>query len=195
MTNPYPGDDADRTTAYSRGYPQGAAPQQGYPTGGRPQQPAAGQARPAGQQSGPQEVGGVRIQQFLAGIFATALVAAVFGFVATAVIQAIYTNHAPGAMWVDGEQSPWIAALIGGVGAIVAGLLLWFFLALVPSPMVFFQWIVGLIIVAAVVLPLVNSAHWQSGVITAIINALMGVLVLSLLSTVGHRTAPAALAR
>lgn len=191
MTNPYPGDDADRTTAYSRGYPQGPAPQQGYPAGGRPQQPGAGQTRPAGSQ----EVGGVRIQQFLAGVFATALVAAVFGFVATAVIQAIYTNHAPGAMWTGGEQSPWMAALIGGVGAIVAGLLLWFFLALVPSPMVFFQWVVGLIIVAAVVLPLVNSAHWQSGLITAIINALMGVLVLSLLSTVGHRTAPTALAR
>src|SRR5699024_12751983 len=128
-----------------------------------------------------QEVGGVRMSQFLAASFATALVAAVFGFVATAVIQAIYTTHAPGAMWVDGEQSPWIAALIGGVVAIVAGLLLWFFLALVPSPMVVFQWIVGLIIGAAVVLPLVDSAHWPSGRLTAILHARLGVLVLSLL--------------
>lgn len=171
MSNRYPDDRGRQTQAYNQGQWQQ----------GMPQQPAP-----------PQNEVVINNQQFVAGVLATALVAAIGGFVATAIIKAVYTNKTTtelGSVWGDMPQDPWVTALIGGLGALVAGGLLWVFLTLTPSPMTFFQWTVGLCVFAAVVLPFLNNGSWQGALITGLVNAFMGALVVYLLSTVGRKTA------
>lgn len=198
MTNRYPDarypDDGDRhTQAYSQEQWQQAQRQ----APGQYQPPVQQQAQRPGQaaaqrQAPPADQVVINNQQFVAGVLATALVAAVAGFVVTAIIKALYTNNTDnqfGSIWGDAPQDVWATALIGGLGALVAGGLLWVFLTLTPSPMTFFQWIVGLCVFAAVVLPFLGSGSWQGALITGLVNAFLGVLVLSLLVTVGRKTA------
>ncbi len=163
------------TQAYSQGF--GAT---GRSAGGAPDGGHGGGTSP----------NGVRIDhaQFAAGAAATALVAAVAGFVITVIIQAIYTQHAIGSAWGGGPQDPWASAVLGGVGALIAGVLLWVFLSLVPSPMTFFRWIAGLFIVASVVLPFLSGTDWVGRLITALLNAFLGILVVSLLTAVATKT-------
>lgn len=201
MTNRYP-DDGDRyTEANTQAYSQEQWQQaQRQAPGQRPaqhqdpaqyQDPAQRQAR-APRQAPPQDVVVINNQQFVAGVLATALVAAVAGFVVTAIIKALYTNNTDnkfGSIWGDAPQDVWATALIGGLGALVAGGLLWVFLTLTPSPMTFFQWIVGLCVLGAVVLPFINSGSWQGALITGLVNAFLGAVVISLLTTVGRKTA------
>ncbi len=172
MSNRYP-DDRDRQT---QAYNQDQWQQQAQP----------------GQPAPPQNQVVLNTQQFIAGVLATALVAAVAGFVLTLIIKALYTNNTDselGSIWGDAPQDVWMTAWIGGVGALIAGGLLWVFLTLTPSPMTFFQWIIGLFVFAAVVLPFVNSGSWQGALVTGLVNAFLGVLVISLLTTVGQKTA------
>ena len=170
MSNRYPDDRDQYTQAYSQDQWQQATPPRQAP---------------------PQNDVIVNNQQFVAGVLATALVAAVGGFVVTAIIKALYTNNTDnqfGKIWGDAPQDVWMTAWIGGAGALVAGGLLWVFLTLTPSPMTFFQWIIGLFVFAAVVLPFVNSGSWQGSLVTGLVNAFLGVLVISLLTTVGRKT-------
>lgn len=185
MSNRYP-DDRDRyTQAYSQEeWQQPQAPHQAP----QHQAPPAQAPRPAP----PQNPVVINNQQFIAGVLATALVAAIAGFVATAIIKSLYTNNTDnqfGKIWGDAPQDMWMTALIGGLGALIAGGLLWVFLTLTPSPMTFFQWIVGLCVFAAVVLPFLNSGSWQGSLITGLVNGFLGALVISLLTTVGRKTA------
>ena len=180
MSNRYPDDRDQHTQAYGKDQWQEApAYQQGPP-------------RQTPQSQGPQNQVVVNNQQFVAGVLATALVAAVGGFVVTAIIKAMYTNNTDnqfGTIWGGAPQDVWMTALMGGLGALVAGGLLWVFLTLTPSPMTFFQWIVGLCVFAAVVLPFLNSGSWQGALVTGLVNAFLGALVISLLTTVGRKTA------
>ncbi|WP_182357534.1 hypothetical protein [Tomitella gaofuii] len=182
-----------------QGYPQGPEYRdRGYETQAYETQAYAG--RPAGNEGtgrraapggGPEKSpNGAVIDhaQFAAGAVATALVAAVAGFVVTAIINAVYTSHALGSAWVDGEQDPWDSALIGGVGGLVAGAVLWMFLNLVPSPLTFFRWIAGLFVFAAVVLPFLSGTDWVARLITAVLNAFLGILVIALLTAVAEKT-------
>ncbi|QDQ97844.1 hypothetical protein [Tomitella fengzijianii] len=171
-----------------RGYETQAYETQAY--AGRPTgDPGAG--RQPAQAGGPEKSpNGAVIDhaQFAAGAVATALVAAVAGFVITAIINAVYTSNALGSAWVDGEQDPWDSALLGGVGGLVAGAVLWMFLNLVPSPLTFFRWIMGLVVFAGVVLPFLSGTDWVARLITAVLNAFLGILVIALLTAVAEKT-------
>ncbi|MDN5757383.1 MAG: hypothetical protein L0H59_02440 [Tomitella sp.] len=181
----------------SDGYGQGYDPTRRVPRGYEGRQPytaqqpdpyAAGQA-PGGGKS----PNGARIDhaQYAAGVAATALVAAVAGYVITAIINAVYSRNNLGSAWGGGPQDPWDSALIGGVGALVAGVFLWVFLSLVPSPMTFFRWIAGLFVFASVVLPFLSETGWIGSLITAALNGFLGLLVISLLTAVAAKTAGA----
>lgn len=129
--------------------------------------------------------------QYAAGAVATALVAAVAGYVVTAIINAVYTSNDLGSVWGGGPQDPWDSAIIGGVGGLLAGALLWVFLNLVPSPLTFFRWIAGLFVFAAVVLPFLSGTDWVGRLITAVLNAFLGILVITLLAAVAEKTTDA----
>ncbi|MEO7754096.1 MAG: DUF6069 family protein [Terracoccus sp.] len=57
-----------------------------------------------------------------------------------------------------------------------------------PRPRVFFTWIVGLVTVAAMVVPFAGDASLGSQLSTAVINLVVGLAVASLLSAVLSRT-------
>lgn len=170
------------------------APQgyQGQPYAGQQPQQSGGGA--GGGQAESASPSGIRVDhgQFAAGVAATALVAAVAGFVITAIVNAFYTSNKIGSAWAGGPQDDWDSALIGGVGALVAGLLLWVLLNLVPSPLTFFRWITGLFVCAAVILPFLSGTDWVGRLITAIINGFLGILVISLLTAMAIKTTDAA---
>ncbi len=179
------GPPAYETRAYeTRGY----GPEYGYEQyGGRPAYGGTQDGRGGGRGTSPNG-SVIDHAQYAAGVAATALVAAVAGYVVTTIINAVYTSHDLGSVWGGGPQDPWDSAIIGGVGGLLAGALLWVFLNLVPSPLTFFRWIAGLFVFAAVVLPFLSGTDWVGRLITAVLNAFLGILVITLLAAVAEKT-------
>lgn len=127
-------------------------------------------------------------QSYFAGVAATALVAAIVGWLGSLIITALYKNKEFGAVWGVEPQKVWETALYGGVGALVAGCLFWVLINIAPAAETFFYWVTGLLVFAAVILPFLNSTAWQSALITAAINGIMGIVVISILGTVARKT-------
>ena len=175
MSNPYGGD----------GYPDQWAPTQRI--GGEPQ-PYAQHAQQPPQTPPPGRQSPLDNGRFFAGVGATALVAAVIGWVGSLIIEALYKNHDFGAVWGPEPQSVGDSALYGFLAAIVAGLLLWLLVNVAPAAETFFYWVTGLLVFASVLLPFLNDTAWQSALCTAIVNAAMGLGIMSLLGTVASKT-------
>jgi hypothetical protein len=72
--------------------------------------------------------------------------------------------------------------------ALVATLVLHLLLLSTPRPLAFFGWIIGLATVLAVVIPLSTSAPWDAKIATAVVVAVLGIAIGSLLSGVGARS-------
>ncbi|MGV9713490.1 DUF6069 family protein [Gordonia sp. NPDC003424] len=79
-------------------------------------------------------------------------------------------------------------AVVGFLCALAAAAL-WYVLQLVtPSPDQFFRWIVGLLITASVLVPLLLSAQFSVGIATAIVHLVIGLPIFSLIPAMGHKS-------
>ena len=75
-------------------------------------------------------------------------------------------------------------ALLAAAAAVLATILMHLLLLAVPSPAQFFGWILGLIVVAAAILPFTETGPTDQKVASAVINLLVGLAIFTLLNTI-----------
>lgn len=165
---------------YSEGY---SGHQPSGPLSPGPQTPS-GSPEPLEADSAPRVDNG----PFFAGLGATALVAAIAGWVLTAIFQALYARFEWGTLWLYGMADPWTAAFTGAVAALASGTLMWVMVQGVPSPTTFYSWIASLIAIASVVLPFLAVNPWQSALGTGLIHGFLGVVIIVLTEVVAAKT-------
>jgi hypothetical protein len=121
-----------------------------------------------------------------AGGVGTALVAGLIVVVGVLVVRGILgvALLAPESAAAYGDSDTTTYALYAAGAALVATALLHVLLVFMPSPVQFFGWIVGLATVAATLLPFTHNAAMDTKVATAAINLVVGVAILTLLSSV-----------
>ncbi|MFT3714688.1 MAG: hypothetical protein QM774_01710 [Gordonia sp. (in: high G+C Gram-positive bacteria)] len=88
-----------------------------------------------------------------------------------------------------GESEFWYA-IVGFLAALFAGAL-WYVLQMItPTPNSFYRWVVGLLVAAAAIIPLVASlsSEVSQGIATAIIHLTIGLPVLALIPQMGAQS-------
>lgn len=177
----YPGQD-DQTRRMgqqpdSRAYSQAGGVHgydDGYATGGYPAD--GGYDAAPGPARGP----AVDVGKFIGSVVATALVAAIAGWLIAWVVDAVFNRF--GHTWANGGNTPTMYAVYGAVAAILAGLLWYLLLVGTANPQQFYSWTVGLLIVAAVALPLLVTVPFLDGLAAAIVHLFIGLPILALTS-------------
>ncbi|MFC9787684.1 DUF6069 family protein [Rhodococcus sp. NPDC127528] len=135
-----------------------------------------------------QRVKGIAAVKFWAGASAAALVTALSALVVTLIVRAV--DLAPLAPpWLVETTMPVRFAILGFVAALVAAALLYLLLVTTPGGDSFFGWIVGLLTLAAVVLPFVYDATTGDRIATSLVHLAIGLPILGLLPGVGDRAA------
>ncbi|WP_346995766.1 hypothetical protein, partial [Dietzia sp. SLG310A2-38A2] len=118
------------------------------------------------------------VGKFLGSVAATALVAAIAGWLIAWVVEAAFGRF--GHQWANGGNTPTMYAVYGAVAAILAGLLWYLLLVGTANPQQFFSWTVGLLIIAAVALPLLVTVPFLDGLAAAIVHLFIGLPILAL---------------
>ncbi|WP_018180631.1 DUF6069 family protein [Jongsikchunia kroppenstedtii] len=193
-----PGDYDYPQQAYSQQYPQQQpyqpadyrepyAQQYQQPEYQQPAPPPARAPRPARRSNRPMVNPGV----FVGGVLASAVVTAIAAWLAAWVIRAIVdrVNEAGKfGVWNPMANDEYWFAVAGFACALAAGAL-WYVLQLAtPAPDQFFSWIVGLLIVASILLPLLLSREWEVGLTTAVMHLVIGLPILFLIRNMGSRS-------
>ncbi|EGD56624.1 hypothetical protein [Gordonia neofelifaecis] len=126
---------------------------------------------------------------FCGGVLMTGVVTGLAAWLAAWVIRAItqkINESGQFGIWNPLAQDEVWFAVAGFVCAILGGAL-WYLLQVgTPAPNQFYRWIVGLLIAAAVILPLLLSDQISSGIGTAVLHLIIGLPVLTLIPTMGH---------
>ncbi|UQE76263.1 hypothetical protein MYK68_06650 [Gordonia sp. PP30] len=162
-----------------QGYPQTGYSQSGYPQSGAPAKP-------------PRQGPDIDPLLYSGGVFMTGVVTGLAGWLVAWIIGLIArgvnaTGHFGWWSPLDPGGEYWYA-IVGFVAALLGGAL-WFVLTLVtPTPNSFYRWIVGLLIVAAFVVPLATQSDIWSGLVTGILQVCIGLPILSLIPTMGDRS-------
>jgi hypothetical protein len=121
-----------------------------------------------------------------AGGAATAVVAALIAVVGVLIAAGVFglTLLGPPQVvgWWDTLTGNW--AIFAALAALVATAILHVLLISTPRPMAFFRWIVGLATVAAVAWPFAAGIPTSGAIASAIINAVIGIAILSILSRI-----------
>ncbi|PSR69804.1 hypothetical protein C8258_01655 [Nocardia sp. MDA0666] len=174
------------TTRYESGYQPG-----GYQEPAYQQDPAYQPYRtPGGAPHAPRRPE-VNVGMFAGGVLATAVVTALAAWLCAWIIDVVATRATESGkfgVWNPmAEQGYWFA-VVAFLRALLASVL-WYLLHLgTPSPDMFFAWIVGILIAAAVVIPLTLSSDIWVGVSTAIEHLVIGLPIFSLTRTVGAKS-------
>jgi hypothetical protein len=127
--------------------------------------------------------------QFWAGAVATAVVAALIALVGILICR--WTLHIPilapagDGAWGNAHTAEY--ALVAALIAIIAAGLLYLLVLGTPQPTMFFDWIMGLTTLAAVVYPFSTSAPLDQKAATAIVDLVLGIAITSLLTAVAAR--------
>jgi hypothetical protein len=127
--------------------------------------------------------------QFWAGAVATAVVAALIALVGILICR--WTLNIP--ILAPAGQGAWGNAhtgeyvLLSALVALVAAGLLYLLMLGTPQPRMFFNWIMGLATLAAVVYPFSTSAPVNQKGATALVDLVLGLAVTSLLTAVAAR--------
>lgn len=142
-------------------------------------------ARPSARRRGPD----LDPLMFCGGVLMTGVVTGLAAWLVAWVMQAIVqkiNDSGQFGVWNPLAQSELWFALAGFVAALVGGAF-WYLLQVgTPAPDKFYGWIVGLLIAAAVLLPLLLSAQISSGIGTAIVHLVIGLPILTLIPTMGR---------
>lgn len=142
----------------------------------------------------PREAGTNRLRpdpaRFWAGAAATAVVAALIALVGILVCRwtlniAILAPAGDGA-WGNAHTAEY--ALVAALIAIIAAGLLYLLVLGTPQPSMFFDWIMGLATLAAVVYPFSTSAPLDQKAATAVVNLVLGIAITTLLTRVAARS-------
>jgi hypothetical protein len=125
-----------------------------------------------------------------AGGVATAVVAALIALVGILVCRWLFDIPilAPQRAGAWGDASTAGYAISAAAIAIVATALMHLLLIATPRPTTFFDWILGLATVVAVVYPFSTTAPISQKLATAAVNLVLGVAIMSLLTSVAART-------
>ncbi|MGV9824521.1 MULTISPECIES: DUF6069 family protein [unclassified Gordonia (in: high G+C Gram-positive bacteria)] len=153
----------------------------------QPEYQQPGTQQPARKRIGPD----INPGMFTGGVVMTGVVTGLAAWLAAWVIRAIAqrVNEAGNlGVWNPVAQDEIWFAVTGFVCALAAGAL-WYVLQLItPSPNQFYVWIVGLLIAAAVVIPLVLSAQISTGIGTAVMHLIIGLPLISLIPAMGEKS-------
>jgi hypothetical protein len=120
---------------------------------------------------------------------ATAVVAALIALVGILICR--WTLHIPilapagDGAWGNAHTAEY--ALVSAVIAIIAGGLLYLLVLGTPQPNMFFDWIMGLATLAAVVYPFSTAAPLDQKAATAIVDLVLGIAITTLLAAVAAR--------
>ena len=127
--------------------------------------------------------------QFWAGAVATAVVAALIALVGILICR--WTLHIPilaprgDGAWGNAHTAEY--ALVAALIAVIAAGLLYLLVLGTPQPSMFFNWIMGLATLAAVVYPFSTGAPLDQKFATAAVNLVLGIAIISLLTAVAAR--------
>jgi nitric oxide reductase large subunit len=144
--------------------------------------------------SGPARPGQAHVEagRLWAGGAATAVVAALVAFVGVVITQNVFdVPMVEPPLLPVGDAFALRYALTAAALALVATGVGHLLVLTTPRPRSFFGWIVGLATVVGVVLPFTVEGTLGSQLATAVVNLVIGLCVLSLLSSVLARTASA----
>jgi Family of unknown function (DUF6069) len=127
--------------------------------------------------------------QFWAGAVATAVVAALIALVGILICRwtlgiPILAPAGAGA-WGNAHTGEYV--LLAAIIAMVAGAVLYLLVLGTPQPGMFFDWIMGLATLAAVVYPFSTGAPLDQKAATAVVNLVLGIAITSLLTAVAAR--------
>ena len=191
-----------RTRRYETGY-QGNAraynevPQSGYyQDPAYAQDPTYAQQPPAYAQQPPQPARkrlgpDINPGMYASGVAMTGVVTGIaawlVAWIIRTVVQRINENGSLGIWNPVARDEIWFA-LVAFLCALAAGAL-WYVLQIsTPAPNQFFRWIVGLLITASVVVPLLLSAEFSVGLGTAIMHLVIGLPILALIPAMGEKS-------
>ncbi|MGH3244933.1 MAG: DUF6069 family protein [Trebonia sp.] len=127
--------------------------------------------------------------QFWAGAVATAVVAALIALVGILICR--WTLNIPilapagDGAWGNARTAEY--ALVAALIAILAAGLLYLLVLGTPQPNMFFNWILGLVTLAAVVYPFSTAAPLDQKFATAVVDLVLGIAIMSLLTAVTAR--------
>ena len=141
----------------------------------------------------PRDAGTYRVRpdtgQFWAGAAATAVVAALIAVVGILICRWTFNIPilAPAGDGAWGNAHTAEYALVAAIIAVIAGSLLYLLVLGTPQPNMFFDWIMGLATLAAVVYPFSTSAPVDQKAATAVVNLVIGIAITTLLTAVAAR--------
>ena len=115
---------------------------------------------------------------------ATAVVAALIGLVGVLIVRAMFQLAPSGSpeSGVFGDASTVLLCVLAAVAALAATGLAHLLLLSTPRPLAYLGWIVGLVTVAAAVLPFLSGQSLPVGLARAIIHLVIGMAVGSLVT-------------
>lgn len=186
MSYPDPRDPRDpRTAHYEHGYdPNAQAYSQMNPYPGDPYQQPPPESR---ERHGPD----INPTMFIGGVVMTGVVTGLAAWLVAWVLRTIVekVNEAGKfGVWNPMARDEIWFGVVGFLCALAAAAL-WYVLQLVtPSPDQFYRWIVGLLITASVLVPLLLSAEFSVGIATAIVHLVIGLPILTLIPAMGHKS-------
>lgn len=135
----------------------------------------------------------INVGMFVGGVVMTGIVTGLAAWLVAWIIRAIVqrVNEAGKfGVWNPVAQDEYWFAIVGFLTALAAGAL-WYVLQIItPSPDQFFRWVVGLLIAAAVIIPLVLSSEVSVGLGTAVMHLIIGLPIFSLIPAMGHKSRP-----
>jgi hypothetical protein len=115
---------------------------------------------------------------------AAAVVSALIGLVGVLVARAVFQLAvlSPKSYGAFGDESTTRLCVIAAIAALLATGLAHLLLVSTPSPLSYFGWIVGLLTVAAVVIPFLGSGSLPARLAVAIIHLIIGLAIGALVS-------------
>jgi Family of unknown function (DUF6069) len=121
-----------------------------------------------------------------AGGLATALVAALTAVVGVLIATGILDVEVLGPPgFTDSEAANY--AIAAAVAALLATALIHLLIISTPRPFAYFHWIMGLLILAATLIPFASTSALSTNVATAAINLVVGIAIASLTSGTASR--------
>lgn len=142
-------------------------------------------------QSRPPQGPEVNIGMFTGGVFAAAVVTALAAWLCAWIIEIIATRASESGkfgVWNPMAQDAYWFAVVAFICTLLAGVL-WYLLRLgTPSPELFFNWIIGILTAAAVIIPLALSSDLWVGISTGIEHLVIGLPILSMVRMVGAKS-------
>lgn len=146
--------------------------------------PAPQQSRP--QKSGPSLGDQFDIPKFIGSVVAVAIVASITAYVVAWILELVMERIATYVNWTYPPIDRTYYAIFAAVVAIFAALLWWVLNIGTTLPSLFYSWIVGVVLVAAVVLPLLLTTPFYNGIIESVMNLVVGLPVVYLIAPIGN---------